>query len=264
MVLFKYVDYQASRGSVWWLSRVLYINHKTLKPFSLVILSTIILSGCVSDRPWYDKTERVNVSSKASNYFAPSESEPDFAMDSTLFDLLIDKGSSEFCAMVSAFAMSDVELERQLPNRCHSQYFSFQNCEASMLEDTLTLVFKTQNPRRSIASNKLIKIKILGNDHYSEIIHWGEDYREVTKIDGSIELKKSPTSEVLNSRLKLNKRNYELGDTIIGEIKLASYQVKGKRKTKIKEFTEGKFRAIISGSGIECGQDKSLATSWLK
>lgn len=185
-------------------------------------------------------------------------------MDSTLYSKLIESGTSDYCAMVAAFGMSDVELERQLPNRCHSQYFRFENCTASMLEDTLTVTFKTQNLRRSIASNKIINIKILGDDHHTEIIHWGHEYREVTRIDGTKEQRKSPSSEILKTNLKLNRNHYELGDTIIGEIKITSYQQKGRRKTKVKEYTEGRFRAIVGGYGIDCIQEKSLATSWLR
>ena len=229
-----------------------------------IFIITIFCTACVSEKPWYDEVSSIQVSDKASNYFAPKGESESFAMDSILYDKLIENGTSDYCAMVSAFAMSDVELERQLPNRCHGQYYKFRNCTATILEDTLTVSFKTQNLRRSIASNKIINIKILEHDHYAEMIHWGEKQREVTRIDGSKEIRESPSSEIINSKLKLNKRKYEIGDTIIGEIKITSYQQKGRRKTKVKEYTEGKFRAIIGKYGVECTQEKSLATSWLK
>ena len=235
-----------------------------MKNFIYILIISSLCTSCVSDRPWYDEVARIQVSDKASNYFAPKGENESFAMDSVLYDKLIESGTSDYCAMVSAFAMSDVELERQLPNRCHSQYYKFGNCIATMLEDTLTITFRTQNLRRSVASNKIINVKILGHDHYAEIIHWGKKHREVTRIDGSKEMRMSPSSEIINTKLKLNKRNYEIGDTIIGEIKITSFQQKGRRKTKVKEHTEGKFRAIVGGYGEVCIQEKSLATSWLK
>ena len=218
----------------------------------------------MSDRAWYDNLARIQVSEKANTYFAPPGQSESFAMDSILYNKLIESGTSDYCAMVSAFGMSNVELERQLPNRCHGQYYNFQSCTATLLEDTITISFRTKNIRRSVASNKLINIKILGDDHHAEIVHWGHEYRDVTRIDGSTERRKSPTSEIIGTKLKLNKSYYELGDTIIGEIKITSYQQRGRRKTKIKEYTEGKFRAIIGGHGIDCIQEKALATSWLK
>ena len=132
------------------------------------------------------------------------------------------------------------------------------------MEDTIVVSFKTQNLRRSIANNKVINVKIHNNDHRAEIIHWGSEYRTVTKLDGSTEDRKSPRSEIMSTKLKLNKNYYEIGDTIIGEIKITSFQQKGRRKTKVKEYTEGKFRAIIGGYGIDCIQEKALANSWLK
>jgi len=218
----------------------------------------------VSDRPWYTKGEKFQVSSKANNYFAPDDSQVSYPIDSTLYSKLLDNGSSEFCAMVAAFTMSDVKLERQLPNRCHRQMFYFQNCSAYILEDTVNIVFKTQNPRRSMASNKIMKVKLLGNEHHTEIIHWGNEKQEITHRDGSTTIRNSPTSKVINTRLKLNKEYYELGDTIIGEIKVVSIQYKGKRKTKVKEEASGKFRAIVGGFDIDCDINESLAHSWLK
>lgn len=229
-----------------------------------IFVISILLTSCVSDRPWYEEVNRNQVSKKACNYFAPKGQSENYAMDSVLFDKLIENGTSDYCAMVSAFSMSTVELERQLPNRCHSQYYNFQNCTANILEDTIVVTFKTQNCRRSVASNKIINLKILGDDHHMDIIHWGEEYREVSKIDGTKELRKSPLSDIVDSRLKLNQRHYSIGDTIIGELKITSYQKKGRRKTKVKEYTEGKFRAIVGSYGVDCTQEKSLATSWLK
>lgn len=185
-------------------------------------------------------------------------------MDSILYTKLIENGTSDYCAMAAAFSMSEVTLERNLPNRCHAQFYKFQNCTASILEDTIIVSFKTQNLRRSIANNKMINVKIHKEDHHAEIIHWGANYRTVTRIDGSTQERKSPRSKVVNTKLNLNKSYYEIGDTIIGEIKITSFQQKGRRKTKVKEYTEGKFRAIIGGYGIECTQKEALATSWLK
>ncbi len=244
--------------------QVLLLNRITLKHCIYIFVISIYCTSCVSDRAWYNEVARIQVSEKASNYFAPKGESESFAMDSVLYDKLIESGTSDFCAMSAAFSMSNVELERQLPNRCHAQYYNFQSCTATLLEDTITVAFRTQNLRRSIASNKLINIKILGDDHHAEIVHWGQEYREVSRIDGSTEIRKSPTSKIIGTKLKLNKSYYELGDTIIGEIKITSYQQRGKRKTKIKEYTEGKFRAILGGHGIDCIQEKSLATSWLK
>lgn len=231
---------------------------------TFIFIIPIFCASCVSDKPWYDKVAKNKVSEKANDYFAPKGQSESFAMDSVLYDKLIENGTSDYCAMISAFAMSDVELERQLANRCHSQYYKFGNCIATMLEDTLTITFRTRNFRRSIASNKIINIKILGNDHHAEIIHWGQTYREVTRIDGSKELRKSPSSEIINTKLNLDKRHYAVGDTIIGKIRITSYQQKRRKKTKVKEYTEGKFRAIVGGYGVNCIQEKSLATYWLK
>ncbi len=244
--------------------QVLLSNHIILKYFIYIFTFTIFCTSCVTDKHWYDDVVRNKVSDEASSYFAPKGQSENFAMDSVLYDKLIENGTSDYCAMVSAFAMSDVELERQLPNRCHSQFYEFGNCIASMLEDTVTITFRTKNLRRSIASNKILNIKILESDHHAEIIHWGDSQREVTRIDGSKELRKSPSSEIIQTKLKLNKRNYAIGDTIIGEIKITSYQQKGRRKIKVKEYTEGKFRAIIGRYGVNCIQEKSLATSWIK
>ena len=216
------------------------------------------------DRPWYEQGERINVSSNAKNYFSPTDSDVNYPMDSSLYTRLLDNGNSEFCAFVTAFSMSEVQMERHLPNRCHSQVFYLQNCNAFILEDTVNIVFKTQNPRRSIASNKIMKVRILGNEHHTEIIHWGSEKQEIVHIDGSSSIRNAPMSEVIRTRLKLNKNNYELGDTIIGELKVVSVQYKGKRKTKVKEETFGKFRAIVGGYNIDCDINESLAHSWLK
>lgn len=218
----------------------------------------------MSDRPWHAKTERFKVSDKAKNYFSPDDSDINYPLDSSLYVRLLDNGTSELCAKVTAFTMSDVQLERFLPNRCHSQLFNFQNCNAFILEDTVHIIFKTQNPRRSMASNKIMKVRLLGNEHHTEIIHWGEEKQEITHIDGSTSIRNAPRSEVINTRLKLNKRNYELGDTIIGELKVASVQYKGKRKIKVKEEASGKFRAIVGGINLDCEINESLAHSWLK
>jgi len=223
-----------------------------------------VLASCSSDRPWYARGEKFHVSSKAKSYFAPSKTEASYPIDSTLYTKLLDNGTSEFCAMAAAFTMSDVKLERRLPNRCHKQLFYFQNCKASILEDTVQIVFKTQNLRRSMASNKIIKVRLLGNEHYTEIIHWGEEKQEISHLDGNSTVRNSPTSEIISTRLKLNKNYYELGDTIIGEIKVVSVQYKGKRKTKVKEEASGKFRAIIGGYDLDCNINESLAHSWLK
>jgi hypothetical protein len=218
----------------------------------------------VADRPWYEKGERIKVSNKAKNYFSPTDSDINYPIDSSLYTRLIDNGSSEFCAMVTAFTMSDVKMERHLPNRCHNQVFYFQNCNAFILEDTVNIVFKTQNPRRSMASNKIMRVRILGNEHHTDIIHWGDEKQEVVNRDGSISVRNAPKSKVINTRLKLNKNSYELGDTIIGELKVVSVQYKGKRKTKVKEEAFGKFRAIVGGYDIDCNINESLAHSWLK
>jgi len=235
-----------------------------LKYTALYICLIFILASCASERPWYSSGERFKVSDKTKNYFAPSDKEASYPIDSNLYLKLIDNGSSEFCAMVSAFSMSEVKLKRHLPNRCHSQTFYFENCSASILEDTVNIVFKTQNPRRSMASNKIMKVRLFGNDHFTEIIHWGTEKQEIIQRDGSIAIRNAPESEILNTRLKLNKNSYELGDTIIGEIKVTSVQYKGKRKIKVKEEASGKFRAIVGGYDIECNIEETLAHSWLK
>jgi len=198
------------------------------------------------------------------NYFSPSDSDVNYPIDSSLYMRLLDSGSSEFCAMVTAFTMSEVKMERHLPNRCHTQVFNFQNCNAFISEDTVNIVFKTQNPRRSMASNKIMKVRIFGSEHHTEIIHWGTEKQEVVHRDGSSSIRNAPTSEVISTRLKLNKNSYELGDTLIGELKVVSIQYKGKRKTKVKEEAFGKFRAIVGGYNIDCDINESLAHSWLK
>lgn len=231
----------------------------------LLYLSVVLLcASCVTDRPWYNEGEKFRVSAKANSYFAPNDSEESYPIDSTLYSKLIDNGSSQFCAMVAAYTMSDVKLERQLPNRCHSQYFNFQNCSAQIHEDTVNIEFRTQNPRRSIASNKIMKVRLFGNEHHTEIIHWGDEKQEITLLDGSTTIENAPTSKVINTRLKLNKPYYELGDTIIGEVKVVSVYYKGKRKTKVKEEVSGKFRAIVGGYDIDCNIDQTLAHSWLR
>ncbi len=230
----------------------------------LHICLIFLLTSCVSDRSWYTKGERFRVSSKAKSYFTPSDSKTSYPIDSTLYTKLLDNGSSEFCAMMAAFTMSEVKLERLLPNRCHSQMFYFQNCSAFILKDTVNIVFKTQNPRRSMASNKIMKVRLLGNEHHTEIIHWGAEKQVITQTDGSTNIRNAPTSEIINTRLKLNKNFYQFGDTIIGEIKVVSVQYKGKRKTKVKEEASGKFRAIVGGFDIECDISESLAHSWLR
>jgi len=235
-----------------------------LKYTALYISLIILFASCATDRPWYTKGERFKVTSKAKNYFAPEDSQSNYPIDSTLYTKLLDNGSTEFCAMVAAFTMSDVKLERHLPNRCHTQMFYFENCTASILEDTVNLVFKTQNPRRSMASNKIMKVRLLGDEHHTEIIHWGNERQEITHRDGSTSIRNAPVSEVINTRLKLNKSFYELGDTIIGEIKVVSVQYKGKRRTKVKEEASGKFRAIVGGYDIDCDISEALAHSWLK
>ena len=223
-----------------------------------------LLASCASEKPWYSNGERFRVSTNTKNYFAPTNSSESYPIDSTLYTKLLDSGSSEFCAMTAAFTMSEVKMERQLPNKCHRQMFYFQNCTASILEDTVQIEFKTQNPRRSMASNKIMKVRLFGNEHHTEIIHWGEEKQEITHRDGTTSIRNAPVSEVINTRLKLNKNNYELGDTIIGEIKVVSVQYKGKRKTKVKEEVFGKFRAIVRGYGLDCDLNESLANSWLK
>lgn|GEM_PF-4660311 len=219
---------------------------------------------CAPDSPWVKEARKVNVSTKTANYFAPSKDAESYEMDSTLYTKMLEQGNSDFCARAAAFAMSDLELERKLPNRCHSQYYNFGHCTAQITEDTVVLVFKTHNFRRSIASNKLIKVSIVGTNHKVDIVHWGEEYRETEQLDGRITSVKSPTSKIVNSKLKLNQRYYELGDTIIGEVKIVSEQVKGKRKMRIREESKGKFRAIVGGFDLDCTPRKSLATSWLK
>lgn len=235
-----------------------------MKYFIVYIIAALFLVSCASDRPWYDKTERFKVSSKAQNYFAPEDSDTHYPIDSNLYLRLLDNGSSEFCAMMSAFTMSDVRLERHLPNRCHKQIYKFESCEVSMLDDTINILFRTQNPRRSMASNKMMKIRLLGSEHHTEIIHWGSELQEITHRDGTTSMRSSPTSEVIKTRLKLNKNSYKLGDTIIGEIKVASIQYKGRRKMKVREEAFGKFRAIVGGYDLECDLDESLAHSWVR
>jgi len=115
-----------------------------------------------------------------------------------------------------------------------------------------------------MASNKIMKVRILGNDHNTEIIHWGEEKQEIVQRDGSTIIRKSPASEILSTKLKLNKSTYELGDTIIGEIKVTSVQYKGRRKIKVKEEARGKFRAIVGGYKIDCELNETLAHSWLR
>ncbi len=218
----------------------------------------------MSDRPWHGETSKIRISEKTNHLFAPDAGSESFSMDSILYTRLIENGTSDYCAMTAAFGMSDVTLERTLPNRCHAQFYKFQNCTASILEDTVIVSFSTQNLRRSVANNKIINVKVHNDIHHAEIIHWGEEYRTVTTFDGSQEVRKSPRSEIMNTKLNLNKRYYEIGDTIIGEIKITSFQQKGRRKTKVREYTKGKFRAIIGGYGIDCAQEKALATSWLR
>ncbi len=200
----------------------------------------------------------------ASSYFAPLGSSVNYPMDSTFFEILIDNGMSDFCATMTAYSMSDVVQERHLPNRCHSQYYNFKSCRANILDDTVTLVFKTKDVRRSIASNKIIKVKVFNDDHQSEIIHWGAEKQKVTRIDGTIDESRSPMSRIVKSKLKLNQRTYELGDTIIGEIKVISSFKRGRRKIKVHEITTGKFRAIVGGFNLDCIQKKVLASSWLR
>jgi len=219
---------------------------------------------CTPDSPWVKEARKVNVSVNTANYFAPTVDAESYEMDSTLYQKMLEQGNSDFCARATAFAMCDLELERKLPNRCHSQFYNFGHCTAQIQEDTVVLLFKTHNFRRSIASNKLIKVSIAGSDHKVDVVHWGEEYQETELLDGRITTVKSPTSKIINSKLKLNKHYYELGDTIIGEVKIVSEQIKGRRKMRIREESQGKFRAIVGGFDLECTPKKALATSWLK
>lgn len=222
------------------------------------------MASCASERPWKAHAKKVNVTSMVNTFFAPVGFENSYPLDSSLYHKMLDNGSSEYCAMVNAFTMSDVKLERHLPNRCHSQNFYFENCSVFLVGDTINIVFKTQNLRRSIASNKIMKVKLLENAHHTEIIHWGSEKQEIIHQDGSVVIQNSPESKVLKSSLKLNQGYYELGDTIVGEIKVVSVQYKGKRRIKVKEEASGKFRAIVGGFDIDCEISESLATSWLK
>ena len=228
-------------------------------------ISIIVLSAsCAADGPWYEKGQQFNVSDKAKSYFSYDESTKNYPIDSSLYVKLVDNGSTEFCAKMAAFSMSDVKMTRYLPNRCHSQTYLFENCEATILDDTVNIVFKTRNIRRSIANNKIMKVRLLGNDHHTEIIHWSSEKQEITRHDGSTIIRNAPTSEISNTRLKLNRKYYELGDTIIGEIKVSSIQYKGKRRSKVKEEISGKFRAIVGGYNLDCEVEEALADSWLK
>ena len=109
-----------------------------------------------------------------------------------------------------------------------------------------------------------MKVKLLDNSHQTQIIHWGAEKQEVISRDGSVVIQDAPQSKVLKSSLKLNKNSYELGDTIVGEIKVVSVQYKGRRKVKVKEEVVGKFRTIVGGFSLDCGVNESLATSWLR
>lgn len=235
-----------------------------MQQYFIILFLVTVGTSCVSDRPWYDEMERNEVSSKAAVYFAPTVEAEDYAMDSILYDKLLETGTSEYCALAAAFAMSEVKLERQLPNQCHAQVHKFPMVLAEMDNDTLTLIFRNKNLRRSVASNKQLKIKILDRDHHTQLIHWGTDYREIVRTDGSLVRKPSPSSEIIDTRLKLDKPYYTVGDTIIGEIKMTSHQIRGRRGSKIKEHTEGRFRAIVGAQGVTCELDQALATSWLK
>lgn len=222
------------------------------------------MTSCASERSWKASAKKVKVTSKVNTHYAPLGFEQSYPMDSSLYVKMLDNGSSEYCALVNAFTMSDVNLERHLPNRCHSQNYLFQSCNAFLVGDTVNIVFKTNNIRRSAASNKIMNVKLLENSHLTQIIHWGEEKQEIMLRDGSVTIQNAPSSKILKSSLKLNKSHYELGDTIVGEIKVVSVQYKGRRKLKVKEEVFGKFRTIIGGFSIDCDVDKSLATSWLK
>ncbi|MEM9545932.1 MAG: hypothetical protein AAGA77_08160 [Bacteroidota bacterium] len=235
-----------------------------MKYTTYYICFILTLASCASEKAWYDQTERFKVSNKTANFFSPNTEESSYPIDSNLYLKLLDSGSSEFCAMISAFTMSEVKMKRDLPNRCHKQMFHFEHCSASILEDTVNIIFRTQNPRKSMASNKIMKVRLLGNDHNTEIIHWGEESQEITHRDGSTSVRKSPTSKIIKTKLKLNQKAFELGDTIIGEIKVTSVQYKGRRKIKVKEEASGKFRAIVGGYNLDCNLNESLAHSWLK
>ena len=138
------------------------------------------------DQFWKATAKKVEVTSKVNTHYAPLGFEDSFPMDSSLYTKMLDNGISEYCAMVNAFTMSEVTLERNLPNRCHSQNYYFENCTAVMIGDTLAISFKTHNIRRSVASNKIMKVKLLENSHQTQIIHWGSEKQEITSRDGSI------------------------------------------------------------------------------
>jgi len=233
-----------------------------MKKIFYSILSILVFVSCASEREWQDRSVRFDVKSKACHLFAPSEKEVDYAMDSTFFNKMVESGTGEFCAMLRAFSMSELTMERRIPTKCQSQVYNLTSCEAFMDGDTVKVVFECKDPRRSLRSHKMINLSILDGDHTVEVYHAGGKYIEVENYKGQVETRKSPSSTIIKSRLILNKPNYSIGDTLIGELVFSSFKRRGRRSIKTSEYTEGKFRAIVSGGQMDC-QEKLLVTSAL-
>ncbi|MEE9439046.1 MAG: hypothetical protein V3V14_08610 [Saprospiraceae bacterium] len=228
----------------------------------IFIIFSVFGLACGTTNSWESNSQSCRITSDLDDYFASKVSKVDLPIDITLYQKLKDIGVNQQCALSKAFVISEVVMERQLPSRCDRQYFRFEACKAYLDKDTLFLIFDTHNPRKSLSRNKLIKVKIFESDFVVEVIHWGAYRREKTKYDGTTIVENAPQSKINKTKFMLNQTSFEVGDTLIGEIRINSSKNK-KRCKLINETTAGTFRVIINDINLDCDH-KSLVTSFLK
>ena len=168
--------------------------------------------------------------------------------DSIYYQMMIDDGASEHCAMVAAYEMTDIVLKRYLPNRCHSQDFHFRFTEAEMNGELLTLTFATKNRIRSAFSNKLIKVFIMDGTFEAKVIHASSEEIEIEQYDGSISKRRAPTSTTKKVKIDLTSDDHAPGKQICGSINISSVFQRGKKSNHVREEISGTFRAIVNNN----------------
>lgn len=223
-----------------------------------------ISSGCATDRVWHEGQTKASYRPEVVQAFAPPATDQHYPLDSNLYVKMVDFGSSDYCAAVTSFSKSDITLERTLPNKCHKQAYRFETVRAHIDSDTVFVHLHTSNPRSRRSAKKMIVLKYYDGQSQTELIHWGSEYQSVTYNEGLTVTEKAPTSSIIKSKILLDKPYYQLGDTLVGEIKFASEQIRGRRGIKIKESTRGVFRTIIGGTDIDCSDKSYIAESRLR
>ncbi len=211
-----------------------------------------------------DKLRKIQVKNLDNLYKYPNGIE--VPNDTTVYKNVLRWKKSEECAKLLSYAKTNVELLRLNKDYTNYRLHQYNSCEANMYNDSIeiTINFSSFGGGDKIYyESKPIKI-LVNNSNFSVDITHTSDVVSMIKKDGKYVRQPFPKSQIEYAKLSLNKEKYEIGDTIIGNLKVKSIFLKESLrkdkktdqwytvKERSNEIAKGNFRAILEDKSKRC------------